>query len=66
MANYETVLYEKQRGGVLITLNRPETLNAISRQLEHEVSEALTEAENDPEVRAIVLDGRRPGVFVRV
>ena len=57
MANYETVLYEKQRGGVLITLNRPETLNAISRQLEHEVSEALTEAENDPEVRAIVLTG---------
>ncbi len=57
MGSYETVLYEKQRGGVLITLNRPETLNAISRQLEHDVSEALTEAENDPEVRAIVLTG---------
>ncbi len=57
MPNYETVLYEKQRNGVLITLNRPETLNAISRQLEHDVSEALTEAENDPEVRAIVLTG---------
>ena len=57
MATYETVLYEKQRNGVLITLNRPETLNAISRQLEHDVSEALTEAENDPEVRAIVLTG---------
>ena len=57
MGTYETVLYEKQRGGVLITLNRPETLNAISRQLEHDVSEALTEAENDPEIRAIVLTG---------
>ena len=57
MPNYETVLYEKQRNGVLITLNRPETLNAISRQLERDVSEALTEAENDPEVRAIVLTG---------
>ncbi len=57
MATYDTVLYEKQRNGVLITLNRPETLNAISRQLEHDVSEALTEAENDPEVRAIVLTG---------
>ena len=66
MANYETVLYEKQRNGVLITLNRPETLNAINRQLEHDVSEALTEAENDPEVRAIVHDGRRPRLFVRL
>ncbi len=57
MSSYETVLYEKQRNGVLITLNRPETLNAISRQLEHDVAEALTEAEQDPEVRAIVLTG---------
>ena len=57
MPSYNTVLYEKQRKGVLITLNRPETLNAISRELEHELSEALTEAEADPEVRAIVLTG---------
>ena len=57
MGTYETVLYEKQRGGVLITLNRPETLNAISRQLEHDLSEALAEAEQDPEIRAIVLTG---------
>ena len=30
MPEFENVIYEKQRGGVLITLNRPETLNAIS------------------------------------
>lgn len=57
MATYDNVLYEKQRGGVLITLNRPETLNAISRGLEHDLSEALAEAEADPEIRAIVLTG---------
>ena len=57
MGDYKTVLYEKQRKGVLITLNRPETLNAISRELEHELSQALTEAEADQEVRAIVLTG---------
>jgi enoyl-CoA hydratase/carnithine racemase len=54
---FETVLYEKQRGGVLITLNRPETLNAISHQLETDLAAALGEAEADPEVRAIVLTG---------
>jgi enoyl-CoA hydratase/carnithine racemase len=57
MPTYDTILYEKQRKGVLITWNRPETLNAISRQLELELAEALTEAEQDPEVRAIVMTG---------
>ncbi|MDP7619327.1 MAG: enoyl-CoA hydratase/isomerase family protein, partial [Dehalococcoidia bacterium] len=57
MTSYKTILYEKQRGGVLITLNRPEVLNAISRELAGEFSAALTEAENDDEVRAIVVTG---------
>jgi enoyl-CoA hydratase/carnithine racemase len=57
MPTYDTILYEKQRHGVLITWNRPETLNAISRQLEQELAEALMEAEHDPEVRAIVMTG---------
>ena len=57
MPTYDTLLYDKQRHGVLITWNRPETLNAISRQLEHELAEALAEAERDPEVRAIVMTG---------
>jgi enoyl-CoA hydratase len=57
MGNYENILYEKQRKGVLITLNRPEALNAITPQLENELHLALDEAEADPEVRAIVLTG---------
>ena len=57
MVTYKTVLYQKQRRGVLITLNRPEALNGISRELEHELAAALTEAEADPEVRAVVLTG---------
>jgi enoyl-CoA hydratase/carnithine racemase len=61
MPIYDTLLYEKQRKGVLITWNRPETLNAISRQLEHELEQALTEAERDPEVRAIVMTGMGRG-----
>lgn len=61
MPSYETILYEKQRHGVLITWNRPETINAISRQLEHELAEALSAAEQDPEVRAIVMTGMGRG-----
>lgn len=61
MPAYDTILYEKQRHGVLITWNRPEAINAISRQMEHELSEALSEAEQDPEVRAIVMTGMGRG-----
>jgi enoyl-CoA hydratase/carnithine racemase len=57
MSNYQNILYEKQRHGVLITLNRPEALNALSRPLEDELHLALDEAEADPEIRAIVLTG---------
>ena len=57
MPTYENILYEKQRQGVLITLNRPEALNAISRTLEAELHDALDEAVADPEIRAVVLTG---------
>ena len=57
MSDYVEILYEKQRKGVLITLNRPEAMNAISRTMEQELAQALDEAENDPEVRAIVITG---------
>ena len=57
MPDYKEILYEKQRGGVLITLNRPEAMNAISRTLIKELHQALDEVEADPEIRAVVVTG---------
>ncbi|MBI4522723.1 MAG: enoyl-CoA hydratase/isomerase family protein [Deltaproteobacteria bacterium] len=57
MGDYKEILYEKQRKGALITLNRPEAMNAISRTLIVELHQALDEAEGDPEVRAVILTG---------
>jgi enoyl-CoA hydratase/carnithine racemase len=57
MPNYTEILYEKQRGGVLVTLNRPEAMNAISRNLIRELHAALDEIEADPEIRAVVITG---------
>jgi enoyl-CoA hydratase/carnithine racemase len=56
-SSYQAILYEKQRKGVLITLNRPDSLNALSPQMRTELHAALDEAERDPEVRAIVITG---------
>src|SRR5215510_4703268 len=57
MAEYKEIIYQKQRGGVLITLNRPEAMNAISRTLIKELHGALDEVEADPEIRAVVVTG---------
>ena len=57
MANYNTILYQKQRSGVLITLNRPKELNAINAAMLDEVDSALVEAEADPEIRGVVITG---------
>jgi enoyl-CoA hydratase/carnithine racemase len=57
MTTYQTILYEKQRRGVLITLNRPDVLNALSDELLNELDQALAEAESDPEIRAVVITG---------
>ena len=62
MANYQTILYEKKRRGVQITLNRPKVLNALNEELWDELDAALEEAKKDPEIRAVVLTGAG-GVF---
>jgi enoyl-CoA hydratase len=40
-----------------VTLNRPEKLNALSQQLQSELIECLTNADEDPDVRVITLRG---------
>ncbi len=57
MTQYKTILYEKQRQGVLITLNRPNALNAMNQDMMSELDNALTEAEGDAAIRAVVITG---------
>jgi enoyl-CoA hydratase len=55
---YECLIYQKLDGGVaLITLNRPQRLNALSNQLQDELWQVLDEVEKDDEVRAMVFTG---------
>ncbi|MDP6346803.1 MAG: enoyl-CoA hydratase/isomerase family protein [Dehalococcoidia bacterium] len=55
---YENLTFKKLDGGVaLITLNRPQRLNALSNQLQEELWSVLDEVEKDDEVRALVFTG---------
>lgn len=56
-----TVLSERRGAVLVLTLNRPDRLNAWTDELEDRYFELLDEAEADPEVRAIVLTGAGRG-----
>jgi len=61
MTASETVLAERRGAVLLLTLNRPERLNAWNDKLEARYFELLDAAEADPGVRAIVLTGAGRG-----
>ena len=53
----ETILFEKQGNVVIITLNRPDALNSINRQLRAELSEAITQFDEDPDAYVGIITG---------
>ncbi len=53
----ETILYEKTGNIVTMTLNRPDSLNAINRLLRKELGEALVEFDGDPEAYVAIITG---------
>jgi 2-(1,2-epoxy-1,2-dihydrophenyl)acetyl-CoA isomerase len=55
--NYETILLEKKDHVARITLNRPERLNALNRQMFRELNSALEDVADDRDVWVLVLTG---------
>src|SRR5262249_30394351 len=60
--SYETIVVEKKGRVGVITLNRPQALNALNDQLINELNEALDELEADDGVGAIILTGSEKAV----
>jgi enoyl-CoA hydratase len=57
------IIYEKGDGIVTITLNRPEALNAFSKEVIEEVLQALEDVKNDENIRVVVLTGAGEKAF---
>lgn len=64
MSNYETILVEKRGKVAVITINRPDKLNALSSKVHAEGISALDELRNDNEVRVVVITGSGEKSFV--
>lgn len=58
---YQDILYEVENPVAVITMNRPDALNAFTRRMLVEIKHALAAAENDSEVVGIVLTGAGRG-----
>lgn len=54
---HQTVLTERRDDVGIVTLNRPERMNAIDYTMAYEMGEALAELNADPDIGALVLTG---------
>ncbi|MFA6571526.1 MAG: enoyl-CoA hydratase-related protein [Bacteroidota bacterium] len=61
--DYKTIIFEKKENYVLITLNRPEKMNALNKQMFDELDDAFQIIELDETVRALILTGTGEKAF---
>ncbi|ASW75578.2 enoyl-CoA hydratase [Chryseobacterium piperi] len=62
--SYENILLKKEEKLAIITINRPESLNALNAKTIQEISSALDELNSDPSCRVIILTGSGEKSFV--
>ena len=60
---YQYIIYEKSEGIATITLNRPEALNAFSKEVIEEVLNAIEDIKADENVRVVILTGAGEKAF---
>src|SRR6185436_619433 len=60
---YEHILVDVEDGVAIITLNRPEKLNAMNRKLSKELHHAVKQTETDDAIGCIVITGAGEKAF---
>lgn len=61
--SYQKILAERVENIAIITMNRPEKLNALSYELACELDQELSRIESDDNVRVVILTGAGPRAF---
>ena len=61
---YTTLLTEQQDGILTVTINRPDKLNALNKDVLDELDALLVSVYADAEIRAVILTGAGPKAFV--
>jgi enoyl-CoA hydratase len=63
MADFDTLLYEKQDGIAYVTLNRPEAMNAYNIQMRDDLYQILSAIKDDDEVLVAIFKGAGEKAF---
>ena len=63
MGQLETILYEEHDGVAVVTLNRPDVLNAFNQRMQDELRELWRSLRTNDDVRCIVLTGAGDKAF---
>jgi enoyl-CoA hydratase len=61
---YENLLAERREGVLVVTINRPNVLNALNARTLDELSQVIDEARRDDDVRVLVVTGAGDRSFV--
>jgi len=59
--SYSEITYSVEGSVAVITLNRPEAMNALTHKTHQELRQAITESDKDDNIRVIVLTGAGRG-----
>src|SRR3989441_10241676 len=62
--SYQTPLFELRDGIALITINRPDKLNALNDQVVDELADAAERVASEPAIRGAILTGAGQKAFV--
>ncbi|MCB0697524.1 MAG: enoyl-CoA hydratase/isomerase family protein [Chitinophagaceae bacterium] len=61
---YQTLLTDLQDGIMTITINRPDKMNALNKDVINELSQAMDEVMNNADVKTVILTGAGEKAFV--
>ncbi len=62
--SYSTLLTSLENGIFTITINRPDKLNALNKDVFTDLNSALDEINANPEIKSVILTGAGPKAFV--
>ena len=62
--SYQTLLFELRDGLALITINRPDKLNALNDEVVEELADAAERVATEPAIKGAILTGAGPKAFV--
>jgi enoyl-CoA hydratase len=61
---YQTLLADIENGIFTITINRPDKLNALNKDVFTDLENAVDEISNNPEIKSAIITGAGPKAFV--